>query len=196
MEILSCSLLVCRALSAQWRSVGAVAPERVVASFLCSRLVSCTCALLWTFILTHATALKPFHSKQSYPLHHLQQGYAQPLFVLMLDAEIGEADAAAAAQQTPIPVEVNVPVVPELSLVELTQVWTLGFGSDRSLGRPKEWNGEPSGYDDFAFKFSNWLSGLPGDAERFLEESVTMAQPIQWATLTPREKVVARGVAM
>ena len=34
MEILSCSLLVCRALSAQWRSVGAVAPERVVASFL------------------------------------------------------------------------------------------------------------------------------------------------------------------
>ena len=46
MEILSCSLLVCRALSAQWRSVGAVAPERVVASFLCSRLVSCTCALL------------------------------------------------------------------------------------------------------------------------------------------------------
>ena len=29
--------------------------------------------------------------------------------------------------------------------------------------------------DDFAFKFSNWLSGLPGDAERFLEESMTMA---------------------
>ena len=113
----------------------------------------------------------------------------------MLDAEIGEADAAAAAQQTPFPVEVNVPVVPELSLIELTQVWTLGVGSDRSLGRPKEWNGEPSGFGDFAFKFSNWLSGLPGDAERFLEESVTMAQPIQWATLTPREKVVARGVA-
>ena len=113
----------------------------------------------------------------------------------MLNAEIGEADAAAAAQQTPIPVEVNAPVVPELSLVELTQVWTLGVGSDRSLGRPKEWNGEPSGFDDFAFKFSNWLSGLPGDAERFLEESVTMAQPIQWATHTPREKVVARGVA-
>ena len=38
---------------------------------------------------------------------------AQPLFVLILDAEIGEA---AAAQQTPIPVDVNVPVVPELSL--------------------------------------------------------------------------------
>ena len=113
----------------------------------------------------------------------------------MLDAEIGESDAAAAAQQTPIPVEVNVPVELKLSLAELTQVWTLGVGSDRSLGRPKEWNGEPSKFDDFAFKFSNWLSALPGDAERFLEESVTMAQPIQWATLTPREKVVARRVA-
>ena len=43
-----------------------------------------------------------------------------------MDAELGETDAAAAAQQTPIPVEVNVPVVPELSLAELTQVWTLG----------------------------------------------------------------------
>ena len=103
-----------------------------------------------------------------------------------MDAELGETDAAAAARQTPIPVDGNVPAVPELSLAELTKVWTLGVGSDRSLGQPKEWNGEPSGFDDFAFKFSNWLSGLAGDAERFLEESVTMAQPIQWATLTPR----------
>ena len=100
-----------------------------------------------------------------------------------MDTELGETDAAEAA------------LVPELALAELTQVWTLGVGSDRSLGRPKEWNGEPSSFDDFAFKVSNWLSGLPGDAERFLEESVTMAQPIQWATLTPRENVVARGVA-
>ena len=53
----------------------------------------------------------------------------------------------------------------------------------------------PAASDDFAVKFSNWLSGLPGDAESFLDESVTMAQPIQWATLTPREKVVASGVA-
>ena len=86
------------------------------------------------------------------------------------------------------------PVVPELFVGELTQVWPVGVGSDRSLGRPMEWTGEPSGFDDFAFKFSNWLSGLPGDAESFLEESVTMAQPIQWATLTARETVVASGV--
>ena len=118
-----------------------------------------------------------FNQKQSYPLHHLQQGH-EPVLLFVLMSEIGEADAATTAQQTPIPVKVNVPVVPELSLGELTQVWTLGVGSDRSLGRPKEWNGEPSGFDDFTFKFSNWLSGLPGDAESFLEESVTMGQPI------------------
>ena len=82
----------------------------------------------------------------------------------------------------------------ELTLGELTNVWTLGVGSGRSLGRPKEWNGE-SGFDNFAFKFSNWLSGIPGEAERFLEESVNMGWPIVWATLAPREKIVARGVA-
>ena len=41
---------------------------------------------------------------------------------------------------------------------------------------PKECNGESGGFDDFAFKFSNWLSGLPGDAERFLEESANIPE--------------------
>ena len=90
MEILSCSLFVCRAWSAQWRSVGAVAPERVVASFLCSRLVSCTCALQWMFILTHATALKPFHSKQSCPLHHLQHKRSHMVNVAAHQVELAE----------------------------------------------------------------------------------------------------------
>ena len=54
-----------------------------------------------------------------------------------------------------------------------------------------EWRA--GGFDDFAFKFSNWLFGLPGDAERLLEECANMGQP--WATLAAREKVVARGVA-
>ena len=87
----------------------------------------------------------------------------------------GPDDAAAAAQQMPIPGEGDVPVAvtiePKLTLGELKQVWTLGVGSDRSLGRPKEWNCESSGFDDFAFEFSNWLSGLPQDAKRFLEKS-------------------------
>ena len=40
----------------------------------------------------------------------------------MLMSGIGEVDAATAAQQVLIPVEVNVLVVPELSLGKLTQV--------------------------------------------------------------------------
>ena len=43
--------------------------------------------------------------------------------------------------------------------------------------------------------FSNWLSGLPGDAERFPAECANTGQPILWAMLAAREKVVARGVA-
>ena len=86
-----------------------------------------------------------------------------PTFVCigLMDAELGETDAAA-AQQTPITVEENVPAVPELSLAELTQVWTLGVGSDRSLGRPKEWNGEPSIFDDLriqVLELVEWASG-------------------------------------
>ena len=60
------------------------------------------------------------------------------------------------------PARAKCPPQPGLSLRELTRVWTLGVGSDRSLGRPKDWNGESGGSDDFAFKFS----GLPGDDER------------------------------
>ena len=59
----------------------------------------------------------------------------------------------------------------------------------------QEWNRESNGFDYFAIKFANWLSGLPGDAERLLEESVHLGRPIVLATLEPREKVVARGEA-
>ena len=49
---------------------------------------------------------------------------------------------------------------------EFLRIWTLGIGSDRSLERPKEWHGHSSGFDDFAFTFENWFSGLPGEADR------------------------------
>ena len=51
---------------AQWRPSALLLPSFVLA------LCRARAHLLWMFILTHATALKPFHSKQSYPLHHLQ----------------------------------------------------------------------------------------------------------------------------
>ena len=38
------------------------------------------------------------------------------------------------------------------------------------------------------------LGFLPGDAERFLEESANMGQQILWATLAPRERIAARAV--
>ena len=38
----------------------------------------------------------------------------------------------------------------------------------------KEWKGESSGFDNFAFKCPSWLSGLLGDAERCLERSANM----------------------
>ena len=82
-------------------------------------------------------------------------------------------DAAATAQQMTIlgegDVLVAVTVESELTLGELTQVSTLGVGSDRSLERPKEWNGESSGFDEFFIQVLELALWLQGDAERFLE---------------------------
>ena len=75
------------------------------------------------------------------------------------------------------------------------KVWTLGIGSDRTLGRPREWNGENAGFDDFAFKFENWVSGLPGGADSLLEASSKMPSSIEWDPMGPKQKVMARGVA-
>ena len=71
----------------------------------------------------------------------------------------------------------------ELTLADLTCISRWSVRSDRRLDKPKEWNGEASGFDDFVFKFANWLSLLPGDTERLLEESVYMGRPIVCATL-------------
>ena len=74
------------------------------------------------------------------------------------------ADTAAAAQQVPSHGEgdapVGVAIEPELTLGELTHAWTLGVGSDRSLGRPKEWKGESSGFDNFDARACSALVSL------------------------------------
>ena len=54
---------------------------------------------------------------------------------------------------------------------EFSRHWLLGLMQERSLGRPKEWNGREDGFDTFAFRFSNWLGGMPGNAEELLEAS-------------------------
>ena len=43
----------------------------------------------------------------------------------------------------------------DMTDAEFSRIWTLGIGGDRSLGKPKEWNGDPEGFDDFVFKYSN-----------------------------------------
>ena len=48
---------------------------------------------------------------------------------------------------------------------EFLSIWTMGIGSDRSLGRRKECNGRSSGFDDFAFKLECWSSGLLEEAD-------------------------------
>ena len=53
----------------------------------------------------------------------------------------------------------------------------MGLASERSLGRPKEWDGKESGFDKFAFRFSNCLGSMPGDAEALLEASVAREHP-------------------
>ena len=84
----------------------------------------------------------------------------------------------------------------ELFLATLTRIWTLGVGSGRSLWADRRSGTENPAQSMSSFlKFMSWLSGLLGDAEGLLDESVHMSQPIVWRTLEPRGKVVARGVA-
>ena len=69
------------------------------------------------------------------------------------------------AQQSSVPGDFPIHGGEDVLGAETSGQELLGVESDRSLGRPKEWNEESHSFDDFAFKFVNWLSGLPGDAE-------------------------------
>ncbi len=88
------------------------------------------------------------------------------------------------------------PLVAGLTAEEFERVWSMGVSSDRQLGRPKEWDGKESTFDDFSFKFSNWLSGLPGGGETLLEHAARHAVAISVATMTVEQMVIARVIAM
>ena len=77
---------------------------------------------------------------------------------------------------------------------EFNRLWMLGLSSDRSLGKPKEWNGREDGFDTFAFRFANWLSSLPGEVEALLDEASTRKNPLIMANLSPRLQTMSRGV--
>ena len=41
--------------------------------------------------------------------------------------------------------------IPELQLSdqEFLEIWTIGFGKDRTLGKPSVWDGAEAGFEDF-----------------------------------------------
>ena len=88
------------------------------------------------------------------------------------------------------------PLVAGLTTEEFERVWSMGISSDRVLGRPKDWDGKENTFDDFSFKFSNWLGGLPGGGDFLLEHAARHGSGISVTTMTPEQTVIARGVAM
>ena len=70
----------------------------------------------------------------------------------------------------------------------------MGVSSERTLGRPKEWDSKEDGYDLFAFRFATWLSGMPGEADALLEAATYEADQINPARLSARKRVIAMGV--
>eukprot|EP00974_Lingulodinium_polyedra_P077163 7470215-Lingulodinium_polyedra.AAC.1 len=82
----------------------------------------------------------------------------------MGDAAEG-AEAVAAAARVPVPPD----VAPELSEEQFAKLWMMGVSSERSLGRPRDWDGADAKFEEFTWKFSRWLGGLPGDVIRMLE---------------------------
>ena len=64
----------------------------------------------------------------------------------------------------------------------------------KKKGRPKEWDGKEPGFDEFSFKFTNWLSGMPGDVEALLENAVIHSTPVTMTGMNARQKIIAQGV--
>lgn len=82
----------------------------------------------------------------------------------------------------------------DLTEEEFSKLWMMGMSSERTLGRPREWNGKEEGFDTFAFKFANWLSGMPGNAEELLDKAAMETEPIQIERLDFKKRVMAKGV--
>ena len=82
-----------------------------------------------------------------------------------------------------------------LDVEEFVKMWMMGMNTERTVGRPKDWDGKESGFDSFAFKFSNWLAALPRNAVDVLEFASTHGEEIEWASVGRRQKIMAQGVA-
>ena len=60
-----------------------------------------------------------------------------------------------------------------LQLEQFTRLWMMGLSAERTLGKPKDWNGSDDQLDTFTYKYSAWLEGWPGNAEELLEAPAT-----------------------
>ena len=60
---------------------------------------------------------------------------------------------------------------PMLREEEFVRLWMMGISSERSIGRPRDFDGAQSNAEDFFAKFTNWLAGMPGDTEFILEDA-------------------------
>ena len=88
----------------------------------------------------------------------------------------------------------QVPIRLELSDEDFQRLWMMGLSGERALGRPKDWDGDDRGFSDFAFKFKNWLSSMPGEVEAVLDQSARENNPILMSSIGLRQRVVSKGV--
>ena len=82
----------------------------------------------------------------------------------------------------------------DMSVAEFQKAWSSGISSERSLGKPREWNGKEDGFDTFVFRLSNWLSAMPGNCEECLDEASRRTEPVNPTAFSPTQIVMSKGV--
>ena len=111
------------------------------------------------------------------------------------NSDAGEDLAEAVRSRVPEEFDLHSPESAAAANESFEKRWSIGLGSDRSLGRPKEWNGESASFDDFMYKYQNWVGALPGGADQLLDSAVKLQMPIALSSMSEKEKVMARGIA-
>ena len=96
--------------------------------------------------------------------------------------------------------DVQAPPQPQLQLSdsEFMQLWMLGLAQEKSIGKPREWNGADEQFEEFQYKITNYMAGLPGDGSLSVKELLQAAQAapgrVGLAAMTPRQRIIANGI--
>ena len=78
---------------------------------------------------------------------------------------------------------------------EFNKLWMMGLSGERTLGRPKDWDGSDKMFDEFVYKFSTWIGGLPGDVEQMLEIAQQSRNEMPMGSLTTRQQTISRSIS-